>query len=508
MKTNRLSLPLFVVLIVGLAVTLAGQSAPQFLGTFSEPFTTFAVSGALAHPGELDWYTFDIGSDGSTIFILAESENSVRVLLFDSDETYLDTASEGYLEAALDAGTYLLRIDSGESAVLDYSLIVLNGVETETNDGLAESTDLGELSGSVQLFASMLPAGDADFYRFAVSESGLPGNANALLIRTSGPAGDSVVVLYQFNEEEDRYLPTVSDDDSGASYWSQLLVRPEPGDRFALRIEETAFPLEGIDTYSLSILPVALVVDEEPNNTSTQATLLVPINEAGTEWMVEGILDVSDTIDFFALTVLDSALVQIATEAQDGAGEYDTLLSLYTPEGDLLAESDDVGEGGWSRVSLSLEAGDYIVTIEMDDYETPPLPYRLKAVATSVRIVSENEPNDTDETSELVEWVLGDALLIEAAIGEEGDVDSFRFELAEATTVTFETGPRNGSTASNDTTLALYDADLWQIGYNDDAIGSWSRVEEALPAGTYYIVIEGYFGDETFDYSLLITSTD
>jgi hypothetical protein len=508
MKTNRASLPLFVVLIVGLAVTLAGQSEPQFLGTFSEPFTTFAVSGDLTHPGELDWYTFDIVSDASTIFILAESDNSVRVLLFDSDETYLDTASSGYLEAVLDAGTYLLRIDSGESSVLDYSLIVLNGIETETNDGLAESTDLGELSGSVQLFASMLPAGDADFYRFSVSESGLPGNANALLIRTGGPAGDSVVVLYQFNEEEDRYLPTVSDDDSGDSYWSQLLVRPEPGDRFALRIEETAFPLEGIDTYSLSILPVALVVDEEPNNTSTQATRLAPINEASTEWMVEGILDVSDAIDFFALTVQDPALVQIATEAQNGAGDYDTLLSLYTPEGDLLAESDDVGEGGWSRVSLSLEAGDYIVTIEMDDYETPPLPYRLTAVATSVRTVSENEPNDTDETSELVEWVLGDALLIEAAIGVAGDVDSFKFELAEATTVTFETGPRNGSTDSNDTTLAIYDEDLWQIGYNDDAIGSWSRVEQELPAGTYYIVIEGYFGDETFDYSLLITSTD
>lgn len=509
MNANRLSLPLIVVLFVGLAIPLAGQSDSQFLGTFSDPFTTFAVSGDLAHPGELDWYTFDIVGDASAIFILAESEEGVRVLLFDSDETYIDATDIGYLKAVLDSGTYRLRIDSVESAVQSYSLIVLNGIEAESNDGLVESNDLGDLTGSVQLFASMMPAGDADFYRFQVSETGLSGDANALLIRTNGPAqGDTIAVLYQFDEAEDRYLPVAVDDDSGDSYWSQLLVRPQPGDRFALRVEETAFPLQGIDAYSLSIVPVTLTVDVEPNNTSTQATPLVPVNDVGTAWITEGILDVDDAIDFYKLSIENSALVQVATEAQNDAGEYDTLLSLYTLDGDLLAESDDSGDGGWSRVSLSLEAGDYILTVEMDEYGTLPLPYRLRATATPVRTVSETEPNDTDETSENIEWAMGGALLIEAAIGTEGDVDSFQIVLDEAMTMTFETGPRSGSSASNDTTLAIYDEDLWQIGYNDDANGSWSRVEQELPAGTYYIVIESYFDDETFDYSLLIIAND
>jgi len=512
MRVYRISVSLIIILFLGLALPLAAQSDPQELGTFSEPFTTFTVTGDFVHPGQLDWYTFDITDEPSTIFILAESAedpSDIRALLFDADDTYIATTDDGYLEAVLGAGTYRIRIDSIGSAVQSYSLAVLNGLEVESNDGLIESNDLGELTGSVQLFGSMLPAGDADFYRFQISEAGLPNNTNALLISTAGPeAGDTVFILYQFDEAEDRYLPIAFDDDSGDSYWSRLLVRPQAGDRFALRVEETTFPLEGIDAYSLSFVPITLIVDAEPNNTSAQATQLTPISEDGSVWDIEGMLDVADPIDFFTLTIETSALVQISTGAQEDAGNYDTLLALYTADGTRLAESDDSGDVGWSRISLSLEAGDYVITVEMDDYEKPPVPYRLSATAVSMRTMSETEPNDTDEVAEFVEWAAGEALLIEASIGVEGDIDSFEFKLSEETTVIIETGPRTGDSASNDTTLAVYDEDLWQIAYNDDSNESWSRVEQTLPAGTYYIVVEGYYGDEIFEYTLLITVSD
>jgi len=125
-----------------------------------------------------------------------------------------------------------------------------------------------------------------------------------------------------------------------------------------------------------------------------------------------------------------------------------------------------------------------------------------------LRTVSETEPNETDESAELVEWEVGEALLVEAAVSPEGDIDSFKFVLSEATTVIIETGPRSGSSESNDTTLAIYDEDLWEIDFNDDSNGSWSRLEQTLAAGTYFIVVESYFDDETFDYSLLITVDD
>jgi len=509
MRTRCFTTLAVTVLLMGLAPSLAAQTDSVFLGSFSRPFTTFEVTGELTHPGQLDWYSFEVSGDDSVIFILtegADEDYGIRALLFDNEDAYVDASEDGLLEATLAAGTYRIRIDSIESDVVSYSLVVLNGIESESNDGLLESDDLGEVAGEVMLFASLLPPGDADFFRFGISESGLPGASNALHIVTDGSSdGDTVLILYQYSETEDRYLPIAFDDDSGDSYWSRLLLWPEPGDRYAIRVEETMFPLIGIDNYALSITPVALTVDDEPNDTSAKATVLAPTSPEAATWMADGLLDADDSIDFYKLTIDAPGLIQIWTESQPDVGDFDTLLNLYTPSGDRLAENDDSGDSGWSRISVSLDAGEYFITIEADDYEAVLVPYRLRAVAQSAKTVAETEPNDTDEIAELIEWSDGEALLIEASIGSEGDIDSFRFVLSKETTVIFETSPRAGSTEDHDTTLAVYDEDLWEVAYNDDADGSWSRIEETLPAGTYYIVVESYFSDESFEYTLLIT---
>jgi len=497
------------VLLMGLTLPLAAQTDPTFLGSFSESFTTFAVTGELAHPGELDWYSFEIIDDDSTVFILAgdvDDAYGIRALLFDAEDTYIGTTDDGLLEATLAAGTYHVRIDSIESTAGNYSLVVLNGIEIESNEGLLESNDLGEMTEETMLFASLLPPGDADFFRFEIPENGLPGDNNALHIVTGGISdGDTILILYQYSETEERYLPIAFDDDSGYGYWSRLLLWPEPGDRYALRVEETMYPLIGIDDYRLSITPVALNVDDEPNDTSAKAMTLLPTLSDAVTWMADGLLNADDSIDFYKLTIDTPGLIQIWTESQPDVGDFDTLLTLYTPSGDRLAENDDSGDSPWSRIVAALEVGEYFVTVEADDYEAVLVPYRLQAMIQSVKTVSETEPNDVDETAELIEWADGEAVLIHAVIGLDEDVDSFRFVLSKETTLIFETGPRAGSTGEYDTTLSVYDDDLWEIAYNDDSNGSWSRIEETLPAGTYYVIVESYYGDESFEYTLLIT---
>jgi len=160
------------------------------------------------------------------------------------------------------------------------------------------------------------------------------------------------------------------------------------------------------------------------------------------------------------------------------------------------------------RLILAVDPGDYFITVESDDLSFALLPYMLNAVAYPVKIVGETEPNDTDEIAEAIAWTSGEALLIEARLGVEGDIDSFKLVLSDAATLAFETGPPSGSMEDSDTTLALYDEDLWEIASNDDSVGSWSRIEETLAAGTYYIVVDSFFGDEVFDYTLLIADAD
>jgi len=323
---------------------------------------------------------------------------------------------------------------------------------------------------------------------------------------TSGSSsGDTIIVLYRYSDSDGRYLPIAFDDDSGDSYWSRLLLQPESGDRYAIRVEETMCPLIGIDDYALSITPIALNVDDEPNNTSAKATVLALTSPEAAAWMADGLLDADDSIDFYKLTIDAPGLIQIWTESQPDAGDFDTLLTLYTPSGDRLAENDDSGDSPWSRIGVPLDEGEYFITIEAGDYETALVPYRLRAVAQDVKTVTETEPNDNDETAELIEWAGGEALLIEAAIDLEGDIDSFQFVLSEQTTVIFETSPRAGSSGEYDTILSVYDEDLWEVAYNDDADGSWSRIETTLAAGTYFVVVESYYDDESFQYMLLIT---
>ena len=509
MRIRNFSTTVIAAFLLAVALPLVAQSDAIFLGSFSETFTTFSAAGELVHPGELTWYTFDIVGDDSTIFILTEAtgdESEVRALLFDDDETYIDASSDGYLEATLAPGSYRIRIDSIVSDVQSYALVVFNGIESESNEGLLESNDLGEVTGEVTLFASLLPPGDADFFRFEIPGSGLPGESNALYVVTDGSSGgDTVMILYQYSETAGRYLPIAFDDDSGHSYWSRLLLWPEPGDRYAVRVEETSYPLVGIDDYRLSIKPVSLNVDDEPNDTSANASLLSPTSPDAVTWMADGLLNADDSIDFYRLTIDAPGLIQVWTASQPDVGDFDTLLTLYTASGDRLSENDDGGDSAWSRIVVALDAGEYFISVEVDDYEAALVPYRLRATAQPVETVSETEPNDIDVTAEVIEWGDGEALLIEATIGSDGDIDSFQFVLSEETTVIFETGPRTGTTTDNDTTLTIYDEDLWEIAYNDDAAGSWSRIEETLPAGTYYIVVESYFDDESFEYTLLVT---
>lgn len=512
MKHQFFSSAVIITLLLTVALSLAAEPDPVHLGSFIEPFTTLFAAGELVDPGELDWYVFEVDADDSTIFILADGESDtygVRVVLFDEQDAYIAAAEGRLLEARLTKGTYRIRIGSVGIEAQNYSLIVFNGVESESNEGLLEANDLGEIGGPAWSVASLLPPGDADFFSFQVPENGLPEPNNAFLIETSGrDSGDSVTILYQYSDREGRYLPIAFDDDSGSGYWSSLLVLPGPGDRYAIRVEENVYLLSGVDGYALSITPIFLGVDEEPNNISAQAMILDPVSPEAGVWEANGMLDVGDRIDFYKLIIDTTVLVQINAESQIEAYPCDTLLTVYLPTGDRLAESDTTGDSTWSRLTVALDPGEYLIAVEGGDRETEPTPYRLQVAAQLVTAVVETEPNDTDETAETIEWAGGEALMVEAAIGTAGDVDSFRFVLQEEATLVLETGPRHGSRSVSDTTLAVYDEDLWEIAFNDDANGAWSRIEVTLTAGTYYAVVKGYYDDEVFDYILLMSPLD
>jgi hypothetical protein len=410
----------------------------------------------------------------------------------------------------LSAGTYHLRIDSLAQAKAAYTLIIHNGVESESNDGLVEADDLREISSVVMLSAALWPAGDADYYRFSVPPAGLPDPTNALLIEASGSSdGDTVMVLYRFTDAENRFLPIAFDDDSGDGFWSRLLVLPEPNTQYAVRVEEFLYPYEGIEEYTLAVRPVALSLDPEPNDTAAEA---VPLGTPSTQdepWSVEGILEDDADIDFYSFTLPDRALVDIATTAQADLGFYGTFLTLFGEDETSIASSASGGEGASFRIRVPLPAGEYSVSVEAGQYSASLTPYRLLLFTRPVEQIAEAEPNDEASAAQELSWHAGGSLLVDARIEPEGDVDVFRIVLSETATLAMETGPAIDSQASEDTVLSLYDEDLLQIAYNDDfGETRWSRIEETLAPGTYFIIVEAFYDDESFPYSLLVTEPD
>lgn len=505
------SMAILLTMLFSLLPAWGTESLP--LGELDGPRTTLSVRGELSFPGALSWYSFAIPDGADTVVIRVEpfaESGEIRVLLFDEAREYIDSALENELRVTLHAGTYYLRIDSLAQARAGYTLIIYNGVESESNDGLVEADDLGEISSVVMLSAALWPAGDADYYRFSVPSVGLPDSANALLIEALGSGdGDTVMVLYQLDDEEDRFLPIAFDDDSGDGFWSRLLVLPESGTQYAVRVEEFGYPYEGIEEYTLAVRPVKLTLDPEPNDTAAEAIPMdpAPMEDAG--WQAEGVLESPDDVDFYSFTLTDDALVDIATTAQAGLGIYGTFLTLLDEENAPIASSASGGDASSLRIRVPLPAGDYTVSVEAGQYSASLSPYRLLVFPRPVELIAEAEPNDDEDSAQDLLWQPGTAIVVAARIDPEGDVDAYRIVLDETVTITIETGPAVGSQANEDTVLSLYDRDLWQIAYNDDFGGTrWSRIQETLAPGTYYVVVGAYYDADSFPYSLLVTEQD
>ena len=82
-----------------------------------------------------------------------------------------------------------------------------------------------------------------------------------------------------------------------------------------------------------------------------------------------------------------------------------------------------------------------------------------------------------------------------------GDIDLFVFEATEGEQ--YQIDVALGTLA--DSVVGLYDADEWQLAYNDDYEGSSASriVWEAPSSGSYYIAVSA-FGDGTGSYTLTI----
>ncbi|MBN1857827.1 PPC domain-containing protein [Candidatus Bipolaricaulota bacterium] len=456
------------------------------IGTFGELAATVTVSGAMGYAGDSDWYRFEITASAAELILSTSTEDTsdLQVVLYSADVAPIE-ASENELQVTLATGSYLLRIASSELRLLSYELVISSALEHEPNDGVCIPNEIGVIGSEiVRMYASIEPVGDADFFAFEVAE----GSEGVVQLRTDGTSGDTLLVLYRFDGELERYVPVARDDDSGAHGWSMIFSELDPG-KYIARIHDYG-DNETIGAYRFSA--VQMVVEEcEPNNTAVDACELGSLD-------LGGLLEADDLlsggdIDFFEITVNAAGVLIVETSGPVGADSY---ICLRDASDISLGCDDDGGSGMWSRILKPVDAGRYFVTVEGYGTEDS-FRYSLTAHLEQFASISEIEANNNPLTSTAVET------LPAIAGGEitQNDVDFYTFAVPSATRVVVEVTGQDGA----DSYLCLYDSSENLITCDDDGgSGLWSRIDDVLEAGTYSVAVEGYNDTETFSYDLLI----
>lgn len=262
----------------------------------------------------------------------------------------------------------------------------------------------------------------------------------------------------------------------------------------------------------------------EPNNTSSTAVSLM-----GDGGGVSGTIATSGDLDWYRVVVPAGGSVLAQTSDGMGGCATDTLLGLYTDTGVLLGEDDDDGSGDCSAIdpvrdgfARNLAAGTYYVRVSgaAGDTGSYTLIVLVRAAGCGNGIVESGEQCEDGNTASLdgcsatcriepAGVLMGPPSMMSftTAIARPGEEDYYQLIFTQPGYVRAETFvPTVGSCtgAYSDTLITLFDANLVQIGDDDDdGVDSCSRIDPQgdafarVAAGTYYLRVSAYNGTAT-----------
>jgi hypothetical protein len=217
--------------------------------------------------------------------------------------------------------------------------------------------------------------------------------------------------------------------------------------------------------------------------------LLAATTAAQDDQTLEGELTDSEPVAVFEIELEEGEIVTLATDTND---DLDTILTLFNPDGDEVAENDDA-EGGNSTTSLieylAEESGTY--TVEVTGFSDDTGSFTLT--------ISFGADLGLSDSAEIL---LEETITLDSETTEE----KFEVELTAEEIVVITT---EALTDELDTTLELLDEGGNLVAENDDR-GDGTRnsqiIYEILEDGNYTVVVSSFQGDEEGDLLLSIAT--
>lgn len=326
---------------------------------------------------------------------------------------------------------------------------------------------------------SISPIGDRDYVKFSLLFDA------TVEIETSGGSAtsDTYLILYNSLQNIIAY-----DDNSGVYSFSLLQTHLVAGNYYILVDDQTGD--REINSYTLSL---RIVGDNyEPDNSFNSASSIsIPSTQTRS---IHRIFD----RDYVSFTLSSTTAIHVYTSGPISA---DTVLTLYSHDLYEITSDDDGGPGLFSDFKVILPSGTYYIEVEEFNNNHVIEQYWL-----SIDYNDSLEEDDVySSASDLPEWGGPPRVGQGHSIYPATDVDWVKFTLTQTSDIILSTGGFSG-----DTRLWLYDEQLVQIGYNDDApstLFSSISISNLLP-GVYYAKVDEFNNNNVIPYYAIYLTID
>lgn len=373
----------------GVGLALAQQAEPDDVASGATDLGTIGAEGGMitsqasfGYPGDIDWFKFTVEAPTADLVVSSDLTKDLRLVIYDGNLSYLDS-DEGLLMMTAEAGTYLVRVDSVDLEVGNYSIALSSLFESEPNDCITDGDDLGSLAGPTILGGSIDPMADIDFFLFEIAEGSegyvtISGLASDLyedyeayeeyeddddyedyedyefifedIFEDVFTYSDTIsLVLYGYDETEGRYLPI--------DYSDYEIEADLTSGSYAVRVESES--LDPIAGYVLAITFSSFECDAEPNDDPGDAQDLGTLT-GGAALTEGGCILPGDDLDYYVFKLNESMDVVLETS---GDSDGDSYIYLYDEELEEIDYDDDNGERSWSKIERVMVPGTYYVEI-------------------------------------------------------------------------------------------------------------------------------------------------
>ena len=333
----------------------------------------------------------------------------------------------------------------------------LYGLGDRHGDSIATATTIAPSSNTS---GSINSGGDVDFFRIRLTSRG------RLALRTNGTT-DTVGTLYSSTG-----TLIASNDDGCRNGANFCLTRILDAGTYYVKVDGYGTTATG--SYTL----VSRFTVDDYGNTRAEAKSIAPVSNTS------GVINSGTDVDFFIIRLTSRGRLALRTN-----GTTDTVGSLYSSNGSLIASNDDGCSNGTNFcLGRMLDAGTYYVKV--DGYGT--------TATGSYTLVSRFAEDDYGNTRGEAQ-VIAPVSNTDGVINSGKDVDYFKIQLTASGRLVLRT---NGST---NTVGTLYNAAGTILATNDDGCSSAQNfcIGRSLAAGTYYLKVDGYGTTSTGPYSLV-----